>query len=208
MKNTKIFAESLINQDAKGLLCSLILQNTILPPYRRRSLITKQQQFAKEKSEKEIKKQICAIFFDFKKIVGNYIQDDITAQSLLSIPFVERETKWSPVFQNINAMPSLVDISPLLSSLCAKDCAKQIRELYIGRTASHIFYTFFKIFAIETKLNSFVESEIITSVLYRSEVSLLTRTTLYFLCDLWICSQQSLSFTIKHTYKHVSKSGA
>ncbi len=197
MKNTKIFAESLINQDAKGLLCSLILQNTILPPYRRRSLITKQQQFAKEKSAEEIEKQICAIFFDFKKIVGGYIQhDDVYTQAR------PRDKAWHAIFQNINAMPQLVDISLLLSSLSTKDYNKQIRELYIGKTASHIFYTFFRVFAGKVYLDLRVESEIVTSVLYKREVSLLARTTMFFLCDLWICLQQGLSWLIKHAHKH------
>lgn len=195
---TKISTENLVNQDASGFLCNLILQSQAGAPAdesdpvaRRelRKLFLQKQQLIISTNAGKIKEFIIGIFSDFKKLVDMYTT---------VVPY---KRYWLPVCQNINAMPQLVDISSALSLFGFKDYDKQVRSLYIGRYAGRATYAFFTIFSNEVGLSADVGSVIATSVIY--DINKLARIALYFLYDLWICSLQDPHWIIKNANKYV-----
>lgn len=201
MKNIKISTVHLINPNAAGLLCNFILRGKIMPPYRPRLLCNKQQQ-QKAKSKKEIKKQILSVFIELEKLISFHGIKDIKVKvgsSFIFDPPRRAKKEWLNIIQNINALPKLVDVSLILSSFGAEAYDKQIRNFYADKRGAYTFYSFVNTFAEEVNMGYIVHA-FVDEFLRGDKINRLVRTTMFFLCDLWVCCSFGLHDITKLAY--------
>lgn len=201
MKKTKASGKYLINPEASGLLCNLILRGKIMPPYRSRLLCNKQQQ-QKAKSKKEIKKQILSVFIELEKLISFHGIKDIKVKvdsSFIFDPPRHAKKEWLNIIQNINALPKLVDVSLILSSFGAEAYDKQIRNFYADKLGAYTFYSFVNAFAEETNM-SYIARAFVDEFLRGNKTNRLVRATMFFLCDLWVCCSFGLHDITKLAY--------
>ncbi len=178
MRNTENIIKNMNNPDAAGLLCNLILQDTVSSPRPWVPEILEKQKLIKQKNKEKIKKQILFVFTEFKRLISFHID---------KWPITGGEKQWPTIFQNINVLPNLVDVSIILSSFNAENYDKQIRELYVNANSYGAISSFFDAFAYASNLDRRSNTQLFDCIYYRNETNRLIRATMLFLCDLWAC---------------------